>query len=93
MSIDERLLLAQVNNIARQQQIALQRAATYDPLSQQWTLNPVDMEAITEEGNLQLESWINSRRQAPPAAPGSAPAAPAAKPMSAQDRIRAAAKQ
>jgi len=92
MSIDERLLLAQVNHIARSQEIALQRAATYDPLAQEWKVNETDMTTIQEDGNTQLEQWIAAHKTTTPAPSSTAPApAPGGKPQSAQDRIRAAA--
>lgn len=88
LSIDERLLLAQVNHIAKQQEIALQRAATYDPLSQSWTVNPTDWEDISTQGNDMLEQWITARR---PRAGGTAPPVAAPVQKSAADRIREAA--
>lgn len=95
MSIDERILMAQINNISRLQQIELQRSAVFDPLSQQWTVNPLDMDSIQQQGILQLENWISAQRPVAPAGK-TPPAGSKKKPekaMSAADRIRAAANQ
>lgn len=88
LSIDEKLLLAQVSHISKMQELAANRAATYDPLSQAWTVNPTDWDAITASGNDSLEQWINAHKGGSGTAPK--PATPA-KSLSAQDRIRAAA--
>jgi len=91
LSIDDRLLMIQVSHIARQQEIELQRAATYDPLSQQWTVNPTDYDSIESRGNSDLEAAIERLK----AARGNNPAptvapAKAAVPITPADRIRAA---
>jgi hypothetical protein len=91
LSIDERLLLAQVNHIARQQEIALQRAATYDPLSQSWTMNPTDWEDITNEGNVALEQWIAAHKRPAAGASQAGPTAPVGRAKTAAERIREAA--
>jgi hypothetical protein len=97
MSIDDRLLLAQVNHIARQQEIALQRAATFDPLSETWSVNPTDFESITEDSNTNLDQWIKEHKGGSATVTPNAPVAPAtttpgsSTQVTPAERIRAAA--
>jgi hypothetical protein len=94
MSIDDRLLMAQVNHIARQQEIALQRSATFDPLSETWSVNNTDMDSIQEQSNTALETWIAAHKSATGGGGGAVTPAPVAGPgktMTAAERIRAAA--
>lgn len=92
LNIDDRILLAQINHISAMQNIALQRAAVYDPLSQTWTMNPTDMDAIQTSGNTLLEQWI-TEHHTPAITPGGTAGKTVApiKAQTAAERIRAAA--
>jgi hypothetical protein len=92
LNIDDRLLLAQVQHIARMQELGYQRTAIYDPLTQSWATNPQDAEQITAEGDAMLEAWINAH-QTPAVTPGGTTGkiVTPAKSQTAAERIRAAA--
>ncbi len=62
LSIDDRILLAQINHIARQQEIELQKSSVFDPLSQAWTVNDFDMSEIQQRGIDSLAQWIDEHK-------------------------------
>jgi len=88
LGIDDRLLLAQVNNIARQQQIALQHAVTFDALQEKWVANDAVEQTTTDDATQQLATWIQAHKGGTGAA---VTTTGATAPKSAADRIRAAA--
>jgi hypothetical protein len=89
LNIDDRLLLAQVQHIARMQELGYQRTAIYDPLTQSWATNPQDAEQITAEGMTALETWINTHQGAAPVTPGKSTTS--GKALTPAERIRNAA--